>query len=462
MMHPDDAPARRADRAGSHPARMSRRAALGGGAAALGAAALSACTPTGAAQVNSGPTIPAASGKVHLTYWAWIKDLQKVADAFNATQDRIHVDAAWIPGGDGGGYAKILSAVAANGGPDIAQVELRAVPEFALAGALTDLGRYGAADIADKFDPGAFSQVKIGQNVWAIPQDTGPGAMFYNREQLEGKLGLKPPATWDEFATLAQHVKEKGATLMTLDPNDGSVLTFWAMQAGANWFEPHDGGWLLKMTDDRSIALADYWDKVLGSGAISTAYGAFSTPWMAAAGQGKVLSYIGGSWGDALVEGVPNGKGKWAVAPMPRWKDGFASGGLGGSSAAVLSTSKHPAEALEFLTWMCTSHEGIDAMIDNCGIGWSPSKDYIGKSREKPSEFFSGQDYNREVIAPMAKGQNLQWVWAPLMQRVNAILGDGMTKVVSKEKSMADALADSQKEIAAIMKKIGLDVEVAK
>jgi multiple sugar transport system substrate-binding protein len=385
-----------------------------------------------------------------------------VADVFNQTQDRIQVEAVWIPGGDSGGYAKILSAVAAGGGPDIAQVELRAVPEFALAGALTEVGRYGASANEDKFDPGAFAQVKIGDNVWAVPQDTGPSATFYNREVLEDELGLEPPKTWDDFKEISAEVQKAGKTFMTLDPGDGSVLTMWAQQKGSNWFTPEGDTWTLHMTDDASLEVADFWDGVFKDGSISTAYGAFSTPWMAAAGSGDVLAYVGGSWGDALVESVPDASGKWAVADMPRWDDGFASGGLGGSSAAVLSTSEHPAEALEFLTWMCTDPAGIDAMIEFSGIGWSPAADYIGKARQEPSEFFSGQNYNEEVILPMAQDQNLEWTWAPLMQRVNARLGDGMQSVVSGAQTFTKMLPEAQDDIAEIMTKIGLNVEVAK
>lgn len=442
------------------PRGLTRRAALLGGA---GAAGLAACAPTGAGTVNSAPTIPATDGKVTLTYWAWLKDLQKVADVYNATQDRIHVNASWIPGGDSGGYAKILSAVAAGGGPDIAQVELRSIPEFALAGALVDCARYGLLDHEDAFDPGAFAQVKIGDSAWGVPQDTGPGAMFYNRAVLEDELGLTPPATWDAYRELAGQTKEKGKLLTTIDPGDGSVLPFWAMQAGATWFRPEGDGWTIAMTDDASMKVATLWDQILADGTIGTGYGSFTTPWMAAAGQGNVLSYTGGSWGDALVESVPNGKGNWAVAPMPRWEgEGYASGGLGGSSAAVISTSEHPAEAVEFLLWMCTSPEGIDAMIEHCGIGWSPAKDYIGKEREQPSEFFSGQNYNVDVIQPMARGQNLDWTWAPLMQRVNALLGDHMREVVTGSATLVDALPQAQQEIVDIMKKIGLTVEVAR
>ncbi len=177
-----------------------------------------------------------------------------------------------------------------------------------------------------------------------------------------------------------------------------------------------------------------------------------------------MLATISGSWSDALVESVPDGSGKWAVAPMPTWDSGYASGAHGGSSAAILANSRHPAEALEFLTWMCTDPAGIDAMIENSGIGWSPpAADYIGgEVRQQPSEFFSGQNYNEDVIVDMAAGQNLDWTWAPLMQRAMAIIGDGMTSVINGEMGMGDMFAESQDEIVSIMQDIGLNAEVAR
>jgi len=436
-----------------------RRAALAAtGAAGMGAA-LSACAPPNPGNVNAEATIPPSDGPVTVSYWAWLKDLQKVADVFNASQDRIKVETTWIPGGNSGGYAKILSAVAAGGGPDIAQVELRQVPEFALAGALVDLTRYGLADQAAAFDPGAIAQVKVGDSYWAVPQDTGPVATFYNREVLEEELGLQVPATWDDFRETAAAVSEAGKKLISLDPSDGSHPIAWAMQTGAVWFRPEGDGWIIDMTDDASVRMAEFWDGILADGLIGTGYGSYTTPWYAAAGEGNVLASISGSWSDALNETVPGGSGKWAVAPMPRWDDGYASGGHGGSSAAVLSTSKHPVEALEFLTWMCTDPAGIDAMIEFSGIGWSPAKDYIGEIRQQPSEFFSGQNYNEEVIVPMAEGQNLEWTWAPMMQRAQAIIGDGFTQAVAGEQTLVDMLENSQKEIIKIMRDMGLNAE---
>src|SRR5690625_4311817 len=174
------------------------------------------------------------------------------------------------------------------------------------------------------------------------------------------------------------------------------------------------------------MRVSEFWDQIFAEQLVGTGYGSYTTPWYAAAADGDVLANIGGSWSDALNETVPGGEGKWAVAPMPVWEDGmgYASGGHGGSAAAILANSTHPAESLEFLTWMCTDPAGIDAMIEFSGIGWSPAADYIGESRQEPSESFSGQNYNEEVIVPMAEGQNLEWTWAPLMQRVQNLIGD--------------------------------------
>ena len=40
-----------------------------------------------------------------------------------------------------------------------------------------------------------------------------------------------------------------------------------------------------------------------------------------------------------ILEGVAGGKGRWRVAPMPRWDSGFGSSYWGGSTTAVLSVS---------------------------------------------------------------------------------------------------------------------------
>lgn len=115
---------------------------------------------------------------MRLTYWAWLKDFQNVADVWNAAHPTIQVDVVWIPGGNSGGYQKLYSALAAGGGPDLAQVEFRSIPEFMLVNGLVDLSRYGANDHAHLYDPTLWKQVSYTGGVYGIPQDAGPMGMF--------------------------------------------------------------------------------------------------------------------------------------------------------------------------------------------------------------------------------------------------------------------------------------------
>src|SRR5690625_7580292 len=87
---------------------------------------------------------------------------------------------------------------------------------------------------------------------------------------------------------------------------------------GATWYSCEGDVWIVDMTDDASMRVADFWHQIFAERLVGTGYGATTTPWYAAAAEGNVLAAIGGSWSDALIETVPGGEGKWAVAPMPR------------------------------------------------------------------------------------------------------------------------------------------------
>lgn len=420
---------------------------------------LAGCATPGTTSVNTLPTIPpAASGeKITLTYWAWLKDLQKVADIWNAKNPNVQVEAVWIPGGNAGGYQKMYSALAAGGGPDIAQVEMRTIPEFMLVNGLVDLSRYGAEKHASKFDSTLWSQVSFTGGVYGVPQDSGPMATFYQPELFD-TVGGTPPTTWDAWAELAKELRGADIYIDCFPISDASPFCALATQAGAKWLTPEEDGWVINMTDDATMKVAKFFDTAIDDDLVTTSFTPYSPAWFAAAADGKIASLTSASWGDALIKGVAGGEGKWKVAPMPLWGDeGFGSSYQGGSTAAVLANSQHPKEALEFAVWMCTSEEGIDAMIKHCGIGWSPAADYIGAERQKPSEFFSGQNYNEEIFVPASQQQNPDWSWWPITQQSFNILSDGFRRKASGG-TLVDAVAASEKEIIAAFRNKGLSI----
>ena len=441
---------------------VNRRQFLGLGAGGIAAATLASCASPGAISVNSQPVIPAiADGeKIRLTYWAWLKDLQVTADLWNAKNPNVQVDVVYIQGGNAGGYAKMYSALAAGGGPDIGQVELRQVPEFLLQNGLVDLARYGAADLEDKYDAGLWSQVQFNDGIFGIPQDSGPMAFYYQTELL-GQIGGTPPATWDDWAALSAEARKLGpGTYLDVFPvGDASVFTAYATQAGAQWFSFEGDEWVIDMTDDATLMVADFFDKAIDDDLVQTAYSAYSPPWYAAASDNRIVGLTSASWGDALVQSVSGAEGKWKVAPMQTWNGtGTGSSYLGGSTSAVLANSKHPKEALDFCSWLTTEPEAIDSLIANSGIGWSPSPAYIGKQREEPSEFFSGQNYNEEVFVPMAKEQSTDWIWSPLTQSSFNAMQDGFRRKLTSGQTLVETMNQAQKQAVTAFRNKGLSV----
>jgi multiple sugar transport system substrate-binding protein len=438
---------------------LSRRQLITGGLGALALGALAGCATPGTVSVNSAPAIAAAGTgeKITLQYWAWLKDLQKVADVWNAKNPNVQVEAVWIPGGNAGGYQKLYSALAAGGGPDIGQVEMRSLPEFMLVNGLVDLSRYGAQDYADRYDQTLWNQVSYTGGVYGIPQDSGPMAFFYQPEVL-ARVGATPPATWDEWAATAKELRGADSYIDCFPLADASVFCAFATQAGAQWLRAEEDGWVINMTDPATTQVAEFFDRAIDDDLVQTGYGAYSPAWFAAAANGGIASCTSGSWGDALIQGVSGGSGKWKVAPMPTWASGgFGSSFLGGSTAAVFANSKHPKEALEFAVWMTTSQEGIDAMIANSGIGWSPATGEIGTSRTGPSEFFSGETYNEDVFVPAAADQNPDWSWWPVTQQSFNILSDGFRKKAGGL-TLVDAVAQAEKQIITVFQNKGLSI----
>jgi multiple sugar transport system substrate-binding protein len=440
---------------------LTRRQLLTAGLSTAAIAMLAGCATPGTTSVNSAPVIAAAgTEKVKLQYWAWLKDLQKVADVWNASHPNIEVEAVWIPGGNAGGYQKLYSALAAGGGPDIGQVEMRSIPEFMLVNGLVDLSRYGADEYAHLYDETLWNQVSYTGGVYGIPQDSGPMAYFYQPEVMD-QIGAGVPTTWDEWAAIGAELRANDVYIDCFPLADASVFAAFATQAGATWLTAEEDGWVIDMTDDATMEVARFFDKAIDDDVVQTGYGAYSPAWFAAAAKGSIASVVTASWGDALIEGVSGGSGKWKVAPMPTWNDtGFGSTYLGGSTAAVFASSKHPKEALEFAVWMTTSQEGIDAMIANSGIGWSPATDFIGTTRAKPSEFFSGENYNEDVFVPAVKQQNADWSWWPITQQSFNILSDGFRRKASGT-SLVDSVAQSEKQIITAFQNKGLSIRKA-
>ncbi|QNE37615.1 ABC transporter substrate-binding protein [Leifsonia shinshuensis] len=435
-------------------------------AAAVGltaALALTACSGQGASSTStaaSGDCKP-SSGKVNLTFTTWVPGMDKVVDLWNSKNPNIQVKFQTGPSGNAGTYQNFFNQIKAGNAPDLGQVEYDALPNFRVQDGLTNIAACQSVSGAQsKFVDWTWKQVTFGENnaVYAIPQDTGPIALFYRKDLFQA-AGIPVPTTWDEYAKDAALIKAKGAYITNFPKTDVNWFAGMVWQAGGQWFKNDGSTWNVNLTDDKSTQVANYWQKLIDAGEVSK-LASFSDDWNKSFDDGQQWTWVSAVWGASTLEtGAPNTAGKWAVAPMPQWSAGDSKAGdWGGSSTAVLKGSKHPYEAAKFAMWLNTDPEAL--ALENKLGGLYPA----AKSGADLPAFTSGQAfYGGQKIYDVFKQASSQvdpnFTWGPTMTQTYTDVSDGFGAALGGSGTLLDALKTGQQKTIDALKAQSIPVK---
>jgi len=346
-----------------------------------------------------------AAGPVELTFWTWTPNMEKVVDLWNAEHPDITVTVNKQDGGDPA-ITKLLTAIkAGSGAPDIMQAEYQKIPQLVSSDALADLSGSLGDDVAGHFADGVWDAVTLGSDaVYAVPQDSGPMQFYYRADVFE-KLGIDVPTTWDEYADAARKVHEADpkAYLGTFSANDAGWFAGITQQAGASWYGIDGDAWSVDIDSDATTKVAEYWGGLVEEGVIDNKP-MYTPEWNAGLNDGTQVGWLSAIWAPGVLSGnAADTAGTWEMAPMPQWDaDAPATGAWGGSATAVTSQSEHPEQAAEFVTWLNTDPEAVQALVDETGI-YPADVPASTEALSDPPEFFSNQPDFYEVAAQTAQ-----------------------------------------------------------
>ncbi|OCA88231.1 ABC transporter substrate-binding protein [Bacillus sp. FJAT-27225] len=133
---------------------------------------------------------------------------------------------------------KILTALAANSGPDVFYAIPDQMPQYADVGMLLELDPYLKDNDMDDFVDTALIATKWKDKTYGLPILQEATTFFYNVDVIEA-IGEDPnnlPKTWEEFEKWAEKAKSKGFYAMSY-PGGGSMnhtLYPWLWQAGGD------------------------------------------------------------------------------------------------------------------------------------------------------------------------------------------------------------------------------------
>ncbi len=440
---------------GMRPSRARSRRTLGVGALVMsGALALGAC---GGGDSGTSPSEPAGDGTVELTFWSWMTNIEDVVDIWNQAHPEIQVTVDRLAEGDDL-VTRILTASEAGNLPDLMQVEYQSLPILVSNGIAADITE-DVASLQDSVSEGAWNQVTWDGQTYALPGDVAPLMLFYRADRF-AELGLDVPTTWDEFAAVAEAVRaaDPASNLTAYSPDFSGWFAGMSQQAGADWWTTEGDAWGVDIDSAPTQQVASYWGDLLADGAVSTE-ATYSADWNARLADGTLLAWVAPVWGAGVIEGIaPDTAGSWRAAALPQWSAGDdVTGFWGGSSAAVSEQTEHRAEAVEFLTWLFTSDEASQALVDISGLYPAATAGQEYASETATPAILAGQDDFYQLAAhaaSVARG----FTWAPNVNATYQIMQDAFSAAMQAGTPLVDQLPAIEEDSRADLESQGYEV----
>ncbi|MFR9799915.1 ABC transporter substrate-binding protein [Streptomyces sp. MS06] len=435
----------------------------------IGAAVLALTGVTGCSAGSTGDEAAAGTscapsqGKVTLDYWSWVPGMQQAVDLWNSENPDIQVKLKTTPAGNAGTYQNLSNALKAGKAPDLGQIEYDSLASFRLKSGLRDISRCpGVTDAQQDFVDWTWSQVAFGaggkDGIWAVPQDTGPMALFYRKDVFD-RLGLTAPKTWEAYAADARRIKADGELITHFSQTDPNWFTGLLWQNKATMFERDGDAWKVSIDRPESRQVADYWQKLIDDKLVATDLQGFSPALYKAWDTGEVVTWISAAWGYSTIrDNAKSTAGKWAVAPMPQWADGEQqAGNWGGSTTAVLAGTEHPAEASRFALWLNTDPKALAILNREGGLYPAAKAGLQLPALQKPVDFYGGQKIF-DVFADASAHVDTGFTWGPTMTDTYRYLSDGTADAIGGKTTLGDVLKQADDKSTESLRKQSLDV----
>jgi multiple sugar transport system substrate-binding protein len=383
-----------------------------------------------------------------ITYWSWTPSGEEQAAAFEEAYPNVTVEFVNVGTGEDH-YTALQNAIkAGRGGPDVAQVEYRALPQFALQGSLVDLTGYGFEDLEDDYTASTWESVHAGDGIYGLPQDSGPMALFYNKEVFT-QYGLTVPTTWDEYVAAARKLHTADPTkYIASDAGDAGFTTSLIWQAGGRPYKTEgDRDITVNMQDEGTKKWTAIWNQLI-EGRLATNITGWTDEWYRALGDGTIATVVAGAWMPGiLMESVQAASGKWAVAPIPTYDGGEpTTAEHGGSTQSVLEQSGNKDLAAAFVRWLNNDQASIDIFLESGGFPSTTADLESSEFRDFASPYFGGQKIN-EVLTTAATQVSEGWEYLPYQLYAETIFSDTAGQAYVNNTDLNDGLRSWQEAL---------------
>jgi len=444
--------------------KLSRRDFLKLASAGAAMAVLAACqaTPTAAptTEVSPGEAAPAAD-TFTLIHWAegYLIEDRTDADNFKEYRDAAHnamkekypnvtvscEDHGW----DEALRQNLVTALLGGTAPDVIVGE-NFFQQYGDLGALMPVDDY-IQDIKDNLIPGTYAAAVTQGQVYGINQFTGCFGFERNPNVIEA-AGLDPskaPATWDDLLADAEAITKAGNGQYYGYTLQGPVgfsvggifrVAVYLKQAGADIIKDDGFPWF---DNPKTVPVLDFLRKINKFTPPGLTFNPDEGQVYSQLFQGVTAYQICGSWHVQWAKDSGLENAMYSGVPIP--KDGQpASVVVGNVINAVLTVSKHPQEAAEWIKLF--TQDQVQDLV-NPVLGRMPST-RSALERLKPDASEADNAFINELLTADL-GILPQWRQNP--QQLWTIYNDLLTQVLSTEDPIDQLIGSAQEQAAAAL-----------
>ncbi len=344
-----------------------------------------------------------------LTVWVW--DINKPAlESTIASFQEMHpgVEVVVEDLGNQNVYDRGLAGCAAGGldMPDIYLVENNEAQVFwaQFPDCFTDLRTLGGEELLPLFPDFKWAELTEGEQIFAVPYDSGPTAIFYRRDLYE-QAGIDPTGiqTWSDFA-------EAGAQLnATFDGNvkmgaigkggDDEWFRMLANQAGCFYFD--EAGTEITVNQPGCVQAMDTMKMLWDASVLHPAGWVEQIQFLQ--NDAQASSFFGSWYAGTLTAEMPDEQaGLWGVYLTPALEPGgVRASNLGGSALAIPSSSDNQELAYDFIVNALADEDNQLEILFDYGLTPSLLSLIDNPGLAQPVEFFGGQPIWADIMGTL-------------------------------------------------------------
>jgi multiple sugar transport system substrate-binding protein len=365
----------------------------------------------------------------------------------NVTIDYLATTA--MPGpSDTDAIANLIFNIQAKTVVDVAKVEISRTPlDLAAAKAAQDLAKIGGDAVGQHLkDLLNTNYVSFDKGVWALPYEYDPFGYVYNASLFKDAGISSPPKTWDDL-------RKDNRTLLQKFPNTWplcspiknlSKIQPYVWGAGGTYWDRDVLPLKADFVNPGMVAAYSFAQEWATNSWMNTSdiNNTNSIQWMIS----RKCAAMNYSAALAVTLKVNDPSQDWRVAPTPvQESSGKQANFAGGSALMIPSTSAHPKEALDFITWLTSQQgQGLKYGADNSlGLAKTDIFNQAVPANRAVNKQLSGSADWKQALATSTVPTRASGV-SPIYSTAYQLLADMQERILLKRTNVTQELTTTQ------------------